>query len=290
MKKGISIVLCIVLFFLINISLVVFCVSRLASSNFVTKVIDDVSVKDVVESIRESDNAQVSSAIDEVYEKASEHGFSEQQVNNILESDMTKEVLEKYSSNLLENGSGLTEEDINEIASNNVDEIISNSNGKLKEEDRSEIIRAAETMAPTIASKLPDADKISEMTGNKVDFKIEKNKGGNYGFWIYILATILVLGIIIIIQRKKFKWLLYTGVTVLVSSSCALLFTFLGCGLLNLAIGEEKLVKNVLSPVISNFSKVSYITLGICLVISICELVAYNILKKKKLLQNKKVS
>ena len=278
MKKGISIVLCIVLFFLINISLVVFCVSRLASSNFVTKVIDDVSVKDVVESIRESDNAQVSSAIDEVYEKASEHGFSEQQVNNILESDMTKEVLEKYSSNLLENGSGLTEEDINEIASNNVDEIISNSNGKLKEEDRSEIIRAAETMAPTIASKLPDADKISEMTGNKVDFKIEKNKGGNYGFWIYILATILVLGIIIIIQRKKFKWLLYTGVTVLVSSSCALLFTFLGCGLLNLAIGEEKLVKNVLSPVISNFSKVSYITLGICLVISICELVAYNIL------------
>ena len=281
MKKFISIVLCIVLFFLINISLVTFCVSRLASSNFVTKVIDDVEVKDVIDSIRESDNAQVSQAIDDVYEKASEHGFSEEQVNNILESDMTKEVLEKYSSNLLENGRGLTEEDINEIASNNVDEIIDNSNGRLKEEDRSEIIRAAETMAPTIASKLPDADKISEMTGNKVDFKVEKNKGGNYGFWIYLLATFLVLGIIIVIQRKKFKWLLYTGVTVLVSSICALLFTFLGCGLLNLIIGEEKLVKNVLSPVISNFSLIAYITLGICLVISIGELIAYNILKNK---------
>ena len=289
MKKFISIVLCIVLFFLINISLVVFCVSRLASSNFVTKVIDDVEVKDVIDSIRESDNAQVSQAIDDVYDKASEHGFSEEQVNNILESDMTKEVLEKYSSNLLENGRGLTEEDINEIASNNVDEIIDNSNGRLKEEDRSEIIRAAETMAPTIASKLPDADKISEMTGNKVSFKVEKNKGGNYGFWIYIIATFIVLGIIIAIQWKKFKWLIYTGVTVLVSSICALLFTFLGSGLLNLIVSEEKLFKSVLGPVISNFSNISYITLGICLVISIGELIAYNILKKKNI-QTKKVS
>ena len=283
MKKFISIVLCVVLFLLINISLATFCISRLASSSFVNKVIDDVKVDDVLDSIKESDNTEISSAMDDVYEKASEHGFSEEQVNNILESDMTKEVLEKYSTNLFENGSGLSEDEINEIVSNNVDEIIDNSNGKLKEKDKSEIIRVTETMAPTISENLPDLDKISKMAGNNAQFKIEKNKGGNYGFWIYVLATIIVLGIIIVMQRKKFKWLLYTGVTVLVSSICACLFTLMGCGLLNLAIGEDKLTKSLFNPVISNFSQIVYITLAICFVVSIIELVSYNILKKKNI-------
>lgn len=281
MKKGISIVLCVVLFFLINISLAVFCISKLASSSFVNKVIDDVDVKDVIESARESENTEVSQAIDDVYKQANEHGFSEEQVNNILESDMTKEILQKYSSNFFDDGSGLTEEDINKIVSNNVDEIIDNSNGKLKEEDKKEIIRATETMAPTIAENLPDAKDISKMAGDNVSFEVEKNKGGNYGFWIFLLVTFIVLGIIIFLQRKKFKWLLYTGVTVLVSSSLALLFTFAGCSLLNFAIEEDKFAKNLVGPVISNFSLVVYITLGVCLVISIGELVTYNILKKK---------
>ncbi len=285
MKKFISVFLCIVLFLLFNLSLALFCVSRFSSVNFATKVINDVDVKDTVESIRESDNSEVSSILDNVYEKASDHGFSEEQVNNILESDMVKEVLEKYSSNLLLDGQGLTEGDINDIVSNNVDEIIENSNGTLKEEDRGEIIRVTETMAPTIASKLPDGDKISEMTGGKIKLDANKNKvkDFSYLFYIALVLAVIVLGIIILLQRKKFKWLLYTGVTILVSSIVALLFTFLGGGLINLVIsGQEEVIRNVINPIVLNFTKVSYITLGICLVLSIIEIVSYNILKKEK--------
>lgn len=288
MKKAISIIICVVLFFFICTDLFMFSLNRIASVNFVNAVIDDINISDAIKSLRESNSSEAGELLNDLYDKAEERGFSEEEMNNIMDSDMTKEIIEVYASNMLEDGKSLTEEDINKILENNVDEIIDNSNGVFSKEDRARILRAGETMAPTIAKNLPDMNQVNEIVGVDNVEQVQNGFNSNNLFFIIMLVlTIVLFAVLTLMQWKKYKWLLYTSITILVSSIIVILFTLLGQSGINLIMSENSLMNNIVLPIVSNITKNIYIISGTCFVLSIIEMVVYNILKKKNMVTKK---
>ncbi len=279
MKKAISVILSIVLFFLFGL-ITIFCsFNRVSSVDFVTDAVKDIDVADTLNSLREN-SSEVDNAINDLYEQAEKNGYSKDQVDAIINSDTTKSLVETYAESILGDGKDLTNEDISKIITNNATDIIEKSNGKLTKDDKGKIIEAGEALAPSITENLPTKKEIQKMVGKENMNNITNPIKSGFSI-IVIIVTIVIIGLLIYLQRKKFKWLIYTGVPLLVSSSFTVVFAVLFKAIASLAAGEEDVSLVVATPIIKTFADILLIIGIIGILIFIVEIVVYFILKKK---------
>lgn len=279
MKKFISIVICLVLFGLISLSFFIISLNKVTTVSFVNEVVDKIEVSDVLNLLAENSNSEVNGALDDLYEKAKRDGFSKEQVDEVLDSDMTKALIETYAENLL-NDKKITEDDINDIVDNSVDSIIEESDGKLKESDRGKIVEAGKTLAPSIIENMPTKQEITNKLG--IDNNIDFSEKDNNSLWIVLGLIVVLMAVLIVLQKEKAKWLIYSGVTILCSSLIVILLSFFMQGIVNLIISEHNIMADIPNLIVGGVRNilVNYSLIGI--VISIIEIVIYNILNKKK--------
>ena len=283
-KKVLAIIICVVLFFLISADILLISIKNMASVGFVNDVLDDIDVASTVEDLRESDGA-VGEVIDELYERAEVHGFNEEQVDEVIGSDMTKEIIERYADSMINDSKSISEADVKKIIENNIDEIIDNSNGVLKKEDRSELLRAADTWALPISENLPSKDDLKKAMN--IDENNDERISLTMPITVMIIITIVLLGLVIYLVWDKFKWVLYTGVTIMVSTIPTFLLVLLSKMLSSVEL-DDYVINNISGTLLSKASSVILTSSLICLVFGILEIVIYIILKKniKKKLSN----
>ena len=275
-KKVLAIIICVVLFFLISADILLISVKSMASIGFVNNVLDDIDVSSTVEDLRESDGA-VGEVIDELYERAEVHGFSEEQVDKVVGSDVTKEIIERYADSMINDSKSISEEDVKNIIENNVDEIIDNSNGLLKKEDKSELLRAADTWSEAIADNLPNKEDLKKAMN--IDEDKDERISLTMPITVMIIITVILLGLVIYLAWDKFKWVLYTGVTIMVSTIPMFLLVFLSKMLSSVEL-DGYAIKNISGPLFSKISGVMLTSSLMCLVLAIIEIVVYIVLKK----------
>ncbi len=279
MKKFISIVICLVLFGLISISFFIMAFNKVTTVSFVNDVVDKTDVSEVLDSLAESGDSEIQGALDDLYQKAEKEGFSKEQVDEVLDSDMTKALIERYAEDFLVNDE-ITEDDINEIVENSVDSIIEQSDGKLQESDRGKIIEAGKTVAPSVIESMPTKQEITNKLG--IDSDIDFSKKDNSKLFIIIGAIVILMAILIVLQRKKAKWLIYSGVTILCVSITIILLAFLMQGMVNLMMSDTNVMANVPTLIVGDIKQmlINYSLVG--LGIFVLEIIVYYIFKNKR--------
>ena len=275
-KKVLSIIICVILFFLISADVFLISIKNMANVGFVNNVLDDIDVSSTVHDFRES-GGTIGEVIDELYERAEVHGFSEEQVDKVVGSDVTKEIIERYADSMINDSKSISDEDVKKIIENNVDDIIDNSNGVLKKEDKSELLRAADTWSEAITENLPNKDELKKAMN--MDESKNERISLTMPIIVMIVITVILLGLVIYLAWDKFKWVLYTGVTIMVSTIPMFLLVVL-FKILSSAKLDDYVISNISGPLFSKASGVMFTSSLICLVFGVIEIVVYIFLKK----------
>ena len=276
MKKAISIILS-VLFCLIGLEFIYISFSRVATVDFVNSAVDDINISDTINSLRKN-NSQIDTAINDLYNQAENKGYNKDQVDAIINSDMSKALIESYADSILGDGDVLTNDEISEIVTNNADDIIEQSNGKLTKDDKGKIIEAGEVLAPTITENLPTKKEIQKMIGQENNKKIEDTKDVSSLIWIIVtvILVIVVIGLVLL-QKKNF-----TSVPLLIDSIITLSIAGLLKLLNNVLVKEKDITSLVGRPVVNALGNILLIISIIGIIIFIVEIVTYFVLKKKR--------
>ncbi len=287
MKKFLSVILCIIIFFCyfilevsINFSLA-FSESSIKNMSQNITLTNEIKPEDIT-----PENLYWETTLQTVYDIASDYNISEEKVNDLLESENTKEFIANYinkiSSSIIRNDADeMNKSDIERYLKESVNEYLEN-NQDITSEDKKNISQFVEEHSYQIVEKLPDTIQVTNNLDPEFLVAIQKFFSSNTKL---ILGSIILASIIgiVLLQLKGNKWLLYLGTIILISNITNLLFTVSINPFLTALVNYDS---NVVLSTIKLFSnaivKTYIITNVIGLCISISMLIAYNVLILKK--------
>lgn len=204
----------------------VFSISYFATKENIVKKIQEADLLTEVQKIRNSGSSDgstgVTQVIEEMYSLASQFSVSEEDVDSIIDSDIVKEIIGYAVGNLTDyiiNGTDttvLSEDDIYNLISDNLDDILEENNISLDDGQKEKFLREIEKQLPDIVEAIPTSEDI---VGSNYSDSIEQIQMIFSDTTKTALCVGLIISgvLIIILKWKNFEWVKYLGVTMLIS-------------------------------------------------------------------------
>ena len=219
------------LFTLVFGVLVVITICIFSVSNFATKenIVNEMKKADIlteVKKIRNSGSAEgnsgVAQVVDEMYSLASQFSVSEEVVDGIIDSNITKEIIGDAVGNLTDyivNGKdtkALSEDDIYNLINDNLDEVLEENNLSIDEGQKEKFLREVKKQLPDIVEVIPTSSDIMESSYSAEIKQLQTIFSTNTK--IILCVCIFISGLIVIVlKRKEFEWCVNLGVALLIA-------------------------------------------------------------------------
>ncbi len=285
MKKFISIVISIILFF----SLFLLELSIITSSMFNENNIKNITKKiDLTKQIENEETSpsklQYDSALNEVYSTAEEYNVDKETVDEILNSDEVKEFIAYYVSdsanNALNNDTLMKQAEVKEKFDEMVNKYV-NNNDKLTSKQKEDVKSLADEYSYKVIDEMSNTIVIGNVIPSDI-LNIIKTFISNSTRTFLIIISIICIIALILIQFNKNKYLLYIGNTLLTLTIFTFIFTVSVNPITNFLVEEVATFPKFLISPFSNNIMTSFMISGIItIVISVLCLVIYEILNKR---------
>ena len=276
---------------LVVATICVFSISAFATKDNIVDKMQDTDILTEVKKIRNSGSTEgasgVTQVIDEMYSLASQFSVSEEVVDQIIDSDLTKEIIGEAVGNLTDymvNGKDtkvLSEEDAYNLISDNLDEVLKENDLSIDEGQKEKFLREVEKQLPDIIEVVPTSeDLLGSSYGSNIE-RIQTIFSGNTK--ILLCVGLIISGVIVIIlKRKEFEWCANLGVALLIAGLMAIGISFVMPGMVIDMMRTTDLSMFVSSLTDALAQPILYGGVGI-LVLAIILFIFYKIMENKKI-------
>lgn len=274
---------------LLIITVCVFSISSFANKDNIVNNMKQTDILTEVKKIRNSGSSEgqsgVTQVIDEMYSLASQFSVSEDVVDKIIDSDVTKEIIGESVGNLTDyviNGKKtkvLSADDIYDLINNNLDDMLKSSDMTLDDGQKEKFLREIKKQLPDIVSVIPTSDELSNYS-----YELEQVQEifSNETKVILCICLVISMVIVIVIKRKNFEWCINLGVALLIS----------GLIIMGLALVVPEFITGMMGSIdlslfVSSFTELSVKPIlysgALILVLAIILLVLYKVLNRKRI-------
>ncbi|MDD3340596.1 MAG: hypothetical protein PHN72_00115 [Bacilli bacterium] len=279
MKKGISVLLSIVLCFVFTALMILWSTKSFLSPKIISKQVEKVDIKKIVEETPESAT---------YYNTLDTFGVTRAKADLLWQSDLMKEassIVATNSAEYLINGketSLLTLDEWDSLVDKHAEQALSEMKPDLTSSQKGTITRILKAEGTQVIARIPSVDTITTSVQPEllttVRFVLSDTvKMILIGICAFITAILLAL------HYKKGKWILYIFIPVLLGAVLIFCFSFVLTGFLNLALeGEASTVESIVSTVASAYRMELIIKSLILLGLSVLAFILYPFLKGKK--------
>lgn len=227
-KTFLSIILSIMLISsLFTVSLIIN-ISHFFKVDSMEKTIKNINISHEINKIQNSsatseEKSEIADIINSAYEEAENHGISGELVDTIFDSNEVKQFLGKIvgttTDNIINNNKekSVTSEDFNQLIDDNIDKWIKESNIDISDSKKEVLVIRMKSVGKGIVENLPISENIVENIDQDYlniiqfifSFKVKL---------ILISISLISLVSLILLNRKKSTWLLYSGFSTLLTS------------------------------------------------------------------------
>ncbi len=276
---------------LVVATICVFSISAFATKDNIVDKMQDTDILTEVKKIRNSGSTEgasgVTQVIDEMYSLASQFSVSEEVVDQIIDSDLTKEIIGEAVGNLTDymvNGKDtkvLSEEDAYNLISDNLDEVLKENDLSIDEGQKEKFLREVEKQLPDIIEVVPTSeDLLGSSYGSDIE-RIQIIFSDNTK--ILLCASLVISGaIVIILKRKEFEWCANLGVALLIAGLVTIGISFVMPGMVIDMMRTTDLSMFVSSLTDALAQPILYSGVGV-LVLAIILFIFYKIMENKKI-------
>lgn len=266
-----TLILSVLIFLLVVVLNIKFVVSEKGMANTFKKI-------DVVETLKSADDETV---WEDFMQLAETFNLSEEQFEQILNSDKVKEQVGSYIGEVLESifnekEANLTKADVENFLNIAVDEYNKVSSSKISEADKNEIINSFdEEMIENMNEELGSINLVELVAPEYVGYVklVDNLLFGNYTLIMFVLILLLI-SLIALFRFSCYKWIPYVKISLIISGS--LLFVV---GVLILIIPIENV--EILMPIRKLVATRMFVTSVIMFILSICLSFGKKYLKKR---------
>lgn len=261
-SKIIASILCVILFCVELTTFSIFAMGKFMTTKSIKESLKDVKVTDLLNQTEENISYNIqkqagngSSPMNDIYQQAQNYGISSEDVDKIINSDTTKDLISEYlgsNAEFIMNGSEplpLTGSEITKIFKENIDTISKEANINLTESQTENMISVLEKNADKLATTLPSSKQLTE--------KIDQNQLKTIRFMfsttfkiILIVGAIILAGLIALLRKSWYRWAMWTGITTLIASISTMLGSLIVTPLFNLI---QDYIPSYLANLISGF-------------------------------------
>ena len=275
---------------LVVATICVFSISAFATKDNIVNKMQDTDILTEVKKIRNSGSTEgasgVTQVIDEMYSLASQFSVSEEVVDQIIDSDLTKEIIGEAVGNLTDymvndkDTKVLTEEDAYNLISDNLDDVLAENDLSIDEGQKEKFLREVEKQLPDIIEVIPTSE---DLLGSSYGSDIERiqiifsdNKK------ILLCASLVISGaIVIILKRKEFEWCANLGVALLIAGLVIIGISFVMPGMVIDMMGTTDLSMFTSSLTDALAEPILYSGIGV-LVLAALLFIFYKIVEKRR--------
>ena len=211
---------------LVVITICVFSISGFASKENIVKQMEKTDIVTDVKKIRNSGSSEgesgLSQVIDEMYSLASQFSVSEDVVDKIIDSKITKEIIGDAVGNLTDyvvNGketNALTTDDAYNLINDNLDSILKESNISLDDGQKEKFLREIKKQLPDVMETIPTSERL--VNSKYVDqINLLQELFSTKVKIILCVGVAISAIIVIILKRKEFEWCANLGVALLIA-------------------------------------------------------------------------
>ena len=276
---------------LLIITVCVFSISSFANKDNIVNNMKQADILTEVKKIRNSGNSLgqsgVAQVIDEMYSLASQFSVSEDVVDKIIDSKITKEIIGDAVGNLTDyviNGKEtriLTSDDIYDLINDNLDDILKSSDISIDEGQKEKFLREIKKQLPDMVEVIPTS---KDLLGSDYGYELEQVQEifSNETKIILCICLVISMVIVIVIKRKNFEWCINLGVSLLIS----------GLIIMGLALVAPEFITGMMDSIDLSLLTSSFTELSVkpilysgasILVLAIILLVFYKVLNRKRI-------
>ena len=206
--------------------ILVFNVSGFATKENITKSMINTDLLTSIKKIRNSGSGEgsngASQVIDEMYSLADQFSVSEDVVDSIINSNITKQIIGDAIGNLTDyviNGKEtrmFSEDDIYELITDNLDDILKAANVSLDDGQKEKFLREIKKQLPDIVEVVPTSESLVNSEHNFEINLIQELFSTKVKVILCVLAIISALAVIIL-KKEDFEWCANLGVSLLIA-------------------------------------------------------------------------
>lgn len=272
----------------------VFSISSFASRDNVVAQMENTDILTEVKKIRNSGSGEggsgLSQVIDEMYSLASQFSVSEEVVDKIIDSKITKEIVGDAVGNLTDyvvNGKktkALTADDAYNLINDNLDDILEESNISLDDGQKEKFLREIKKQLPDMVRAVPTSDSLVNSDYVEQINLLQELFSTKVKVILCVSAAISAV-IVIVLKRKEFEWCANLGVALLIAGLVTLGLSLVVPSLLVDMIGTTDISLLASSLSDSLAKPILYSGVGV-LVLAIILFIFYKVMERK---QDKKI-
>lgn len=275
---------------LVFITICIFNVSNFATKENIMNKMKQVDLLTEVKKIKNSGSSEgsngVAQIVDEMYSLASQFSVSEEVVDQIIDSNFTKEIIGEVTGNLTDyvingkNSKVLSEEDVYKLIDDNLDDVLKENDIEIDDGQKEKFLREVKKQLPDIVKVIPSFQEI--MTEEyKSDIKVVHNLF-SFETKIILCVCLTVSGLVIIIlKRKEFEWCVNMGIALLLAGLVTVGISFIMPSLVIEMMNQTDL--SLLATSLTNYLTKPILYSGIgALVIAIILFIVYKLSDKIK--------
>ena len=275
---------------LVVATICVFSISAFATKDNIVNKMQDTDILTEVKKIRNSGSTEgasgVTQVIDEMYSLASQFSVSEEVVDQIIDSNLTKEIIGEAVGNLTDymvndkDTKVLTEEDAYNLISDNLDEVLAENDLSIDEGQKEKFLREVEKQLPDIIEVIPTSeDLLGSSYGSNIE-RIQTIFSDNTK--ILLCASLFISGVIVIVlKRKEFEWCANLGVALLIAGLVTIGISFVMPGMVIDMMGTTDLSMFASSLTDALAEPILYSGVGV-LVLAALLFIFYKIMEKRR--------
>ena len=275
---------------LVVATICVFSISAFATKDNIVNKMQDTDILTEVKKIRNSGSTEgtsgVTQVIDEMYSLASQFSVSEEVVDQIIDSDLTKEIIGEAVGNLTDymvnnkDTKVLTEEDAYNLISDNLDDVLAENDLSIDEGQKEKFLREVEKQLPDIIEVIPTSeDLLGSSYGSNIE-RIQTIFSDNTK--ILLCASLFISGVIVIVlKRKEFEWCANLGVALLIAGLVTIGISFVMPGMVIDMMGTTDLSMFASSLTDALAEPILYSGIGV-LVLAALLFIFYKIIEKRR--------
>ena len=275
---------------LVVAAICVFSISAFATKDNIVDKMQDTDILTEVKKIRNSGSTEgasgVTQVIDEMYSLASQFSVSEEVVDQIIDSDLTKEIIGEAVGNLTDymvndkDTKALTEEDAYNLISDNLDDVLAENDLSIDEGQKEKFLREVEKQLPDIIEVIPTSeDLLGSSYGSNIE-RIQIIFSDNTK--ILLCASLAISGaIVIVLKRKEFEWCANLGVALLIAGLVTIGISFVMPGMVIDMMGTTDLSMFASSLTDVLAEPILYSGIGV-LVLAALLFIFYKIMEKRR--------
>ena len=204
----------------------IFNISAFATKDNIVKSMENTDLLTDVKKIRNSGSGEgsngVSQIIDEMYSLASQFSVSEEVVDSIIDSKITKQIIGDAVGNITDyvvNGKetkAFSEDDAYNLINDNLDDILASSNVSIDEGQKEKFLREVRKQLPDIVEVIPTSESLAN-SGHNLEINMVQEIFSTEVKVILCVGLVISGVIVIVLKRKNFEWCADLGVTLLIS-------------------------------------------------------------------------